>query len=116
SMTYIHKQWKPPVQKFEKECMLETGLEQYVLNEFYESPDIPDNYHFKCQLKCYGMKLGILSSTGDINVEKWVDLFDYMNVALAEKCVQMVKEEDLCEKSYLLVKCVNDELSKQYPS
>ncbi|KAF2888738.1 hypothetical protein ILUMI_17435, partial [Ignelater luminosus] len=68
---------------------------------FYKSPDVPNNNHFKCQQKCYGMKLGILSSTGDINVQRWADLFDYLVVALAQKCVQMV-EQDLCEKSYLL--------------
>lgn len=105
--------WRQPVAAFQTECMCETGVKQEILDEFYKYRQMPDDPCFKCFLKCLGSKIQVYTSTGNLDVKRWSELFAYLTLPLAEKCANIV-EPDVCQKAYLLVKCVNDALSEQF--
>lgn len=94
--------------------MCQTGAKQVFLDEFYIYGKMPDDPCFKCMIKCVAFKLNVMTPEGDVDVKRWSDLFVYLDLPLAQKCSEIV-EPDLCQKGYLMVKCVNDELSKQFP-
>ncbi|KAF2893907.1 hypothetical protein ILUMI_12273 [Ignelater luminosus] len=114
TMSYIRKQWIGPVAPYISECMCKTHVKPKILNNFYEKGKLSNDPGFKCQIKCYAIKLHFMSSTGEIDFERWSELFPYLDLKLAQKCSKIV-EPLLCEKAYLCLKCVYESLSKQYP-
>ncbi|KAF2897663.1 hypothetical protein ILUMI_08512 [Ignelater luminosus] len=113
-MTYIRERWKEPLAAFTKECMLDSRVKPRILDDSYDSPNLPDDAAWKCQIRCYGEKLKMLNATGGVDAQRWSDLFEYLDLPLAQKCAE-IQESDVCEKAFLMVQCVEDELSKRYP-
>ncbi|KAF2902272.1 hypothetical protein ILUMI_03910 [Ignelater luminosus] len=96
-------------------CMCQTGAKQSIIDDFYDQmKQIPDDPCWKCLLHCNGVSLGAFSVTGEIDVQKWADVFDYIDIPLAQKCAA-IADPDPCQRAYLVVKCVDDHLTAEYP-
>lgn len=91
----------------------EFGTRMHLRRKSRDCREMPEDSSWKCYLKCCNMKLGIFTSTNEVDVKKWSESFEGFNISLAQKCANIV-EPDLCQKSHLMVKCVHDELSKHY--
>ncbi|KAF2902270.1 hypothetical protein ILUMI_03908 [Ignelater luminosus] len=107
--------WKKTLQALVPECFKEEKLNAELIDRFYKYGVMPDsdNHSWKRFLKCCHDRLHIFSFTNEVNVKKWADTFDYLDYSLALKCADFV-EPDPFEKSYLMVKCVHGELSKEF--
>lgn len=92
-----------------------TGLKEELLDEFFIYGKLPDKPSLKCYLNCYSLKLGIYNYDGQVDVKKWIQTFDYIDLPLAQKCAN-IEEPDLCRKVYLMVQCVYDNVSKRFSS
>lgn len=114
-MSYIRILSKGPVAPFVSECMRQSQLKPQIKEDFEKNGNMSDDPSWKCFLKCLAIKLEVFDSTGEVNVQRWADLFNHLDLPLAEKCSHF-QEMDLCEKAYLMYKCVYDEYSKRYPS
>lgn len=112
-MSHIRDVSKSAVAPYLNECMCQSGLKPHLLNGYIKYGEIPEEPCWKCFMRCIAFKLEVFSSTGEVNVQRWVDLFEYFDRSLAEKCSNF-QELDLCEKAYLMHKCAYDELSKQF--
>lgn len=110
----IRNLWKKPIAPFVSQCMCRTKVEQNVVDEFYAYGKMPNDPHLKCYFYCLTDKVQVFPSPGEVDVKKWSDTFDYLDIALAHKCAD-IKEADVCQTTYLMIKCVHDELSKWYP-
>ncbi|KAF2893903.1 hypothetical protein ILUMI_12269 [Ignelater luminosus] len=113
TMSYIRNLSKGPMAPYVTECLCQSHLNPQILEEYYKHGTLSDDACWKCYIKCILFKLDILSSTGDVNVQRWVDIFEYFERPLAEKCSNY-EEPDLCQKAYLMVNCAYEGLSEQY--
>lgn len=95
------------------ECMGQSRSNPHILDDYIKYGTISDDPCWKCFLKCIGFKSKILSSNGDVDVQRWADTFN-IDVSAAKKCSNF-EEPDLCQKSYLLLKYIYDELAKHFP-
>lgn len=113
-MTDIHKLWKKPTAAYQTKCICQTGVQQDVVDEFYEHGRMPNDPCFKCFLSCLAINVQVVTpNTGDVNVERLAENFDHLDFQLVEKCSKFV-EPDVCQKVYLVAKCINDEVSKRF--
>ncbi|KAF2887239.1 hypothetical protein ILUMI_18934, partial [Ignelater luminosus] len=88
-------------------------VEEEVADKFYKFGDMPDDPSFKCYLHCNALNLRIVDSTGQILPKHIVEIFDYTDLPLAEKCSKII-EADPCQRAYLMVKCFHNNLSERY--
>lgn len=65
-------------------------------------------------LRCFAFKRNTMSSTGEIDAQRVVDLLPYTNLRLVQNCTDNLVEPDLCQKTYLAVICVYDAVAEQY--
>ncbi|KAF2893902.1 hypothetical protein ILUMI_12268 [Ignelater luminosus] len=115
TMSYFRDLSKGAAAPFVNECMCQSHLNPQILDDFSKYGKIPHDPCWKCFLKCLGIKLEVLNSTGHVHVQKWADRFEHLDLSLAEKCSDF-DVPDLCQKAYLMFNCVHDEYSKQYPA
>ncbi|KAF2889033.1 hypothetical protein ILUMI_17140 [Ignelater luminosus] len=115
TVKHIRSLWKERMIHNTGECMSQSHVNPRVVEEFFEYGYMPHSPAWKCYLECCGRELGILSRLGDVNVQKWVDIFSYVDLPLAQECVK-IEEQDVCEKAYMLLECALGELTKLYPS
>ncbi|KAF2901126.1 hypothetical protein ILUMI_05060 [Ignelater luminosus] len=114
TLSDIRRLWRRIAGPFESECIRNTSVQLSTVDEFHEYGALPDDPDLKCYFRCAGSKLQILNSAGGINVEKMAQIVDYVDPALAQKCSKIVKHPDPCQKAYLLVRCLHDNLSLRY--
>lgn len=74
---------------------------------------LPEDPCLKCFFHCNAFKYEVINATGEINAEKLSQNFDYIDYPLARKCARIV-EPDPCQKVFLLVNCLHDDLSLRY--
>ncbi|KAF2902274.1 hypothetical protein ILUMI_03912 [Ignelater luminosus] len=114
TMSDVRKLWRRAVAPVMSECICETGVKQETVDGYYNDGILPDDPAFGCFLRCAGLKLQIFSSTGDVDIQRLVDTFDYVDTALVRKCTSTCRK-DACQSAYLLLKCFDNELSKRFP-
>ncbi|KAF2890164.1 hypothetical protein ILUMI_16009 [Ignelater luminosus] len=105
---------KETIAPYIDECLRQSGLNPQIEYEYHKYGRMSEDPCWKCFLKCLAFKLEIVSSTGDVNIQRWIELFPHLNLPLAEKCSSF-KEPDLYQKAYLMLKCVYDEFAAEYP-
>ncbi|KAF2888277.1 hypothetical protein ILUMI_17896 [Ignelater luminosus] len=90
-------------------------LSNTTFNHGVFAENVPHNPAWECYIKCAPVEIEMLNSTlGEVNVQKAVDTYDYLELPLAQKCAQN-NEPDLCEKSFRMLRYVHDNLGNQYP-
>ncbi|KAF2888178.1 hypothetical protein ILUMI_17994, partial [Ignelater luminosus] len=115
TMRDIRNQWKGTVAPYSSQCIRKSGANQNnAVNEFYRYGKMPNDPHLKCYFSCLCFELKVFSSSGEVDIKKWADLSDFLDISLARKCSNFI-ERDPCQRAYLMVKCVHDHLSKLYP-
>ncbi|KAF2903612.1 hypothetical protein ILUMI_02576, partial [Ignelater luminosus] len=113
TLSQVRNSWKGTVAPVDRGCILKSGVKEEVADNFYKFGDMPDDLSFKCYLHCNALNLRIVDSTGQILPKHIVEIFDYTDLPLAEKCSKIL-EADPCQRAYLMVKCFHDNLSERY--
>lgn len=113
-MKYIRNLWKEPILKVLEKCTSQSVDDPRAVEAFFEHGHIPHGPAWKCYIECCGRALGILSRTGDVDVDKWVEVFPYIDLPLAQECAR-IEESDVCEKAHMLVECAHGDLATLYP-
>ncbi|KAF2888308.1 hypothetical protein ILUMI_17864 [Ignelater luminosus] len=116
TLSDIRKLWRRTMSPVQSECMCKTGVTQRVLDKFFKYGNMPDDPCFGCFMNCVNLKLGIMNSAGEIDAKILSEVVDYVDISLAQKCVNKTGEPDRCRKAFLLFQCVYDDLSKQFPA
>ncbi|KAF2886479.1 hypothetical protein ILUMI_19694 [Ignelater luminosus] len=114
-MKHVRVIWREPVNHILEKCINQSHVNPNVVEAFYEHGHMPHNPAFKCCIKCVTIELDILNPiTGEVNAQKWSDTFDYLDLELAQQCIDQ-EEPDLCEKVFKMVDCVHDHVGKKFP-
>lgn len=113
-MSDIRKLWRKTVAPFESECIDQTKVKPEVVDEFFNNGKMPDNSSFKCFLQCSGSKVLVFNSKGEVDAIEESHVFAHIDVALVQKCADKVESSDRCQRAYVLVKCLHDEVSERF--
>ncbi|KAF2893904.1 hypothetical protein ILUMI_12270 [Ignelater luminosus] len=114
-MTDVRNAWYGPLAPIKTQCFCQSHSDPQLSVDFYKYGTLSNDPCFKCQLKCYGLTLGIMTPSGQIDAQAWSNLLPYVTPQIAQNCSNSIASEpDLCEKAYLLVKCSYDALAQQY--
>lgn len=115
-MKEIRAKWREPVAHVIDGCASQSHVNPSAIEAFFENGAMPHNPAWKCFLRCAAFELQVLNSTGVVNVQKWSDTFEHLELPLAQQCANQVKETDLCELAFQLLDCVHDDLGKKHPA
>lgn len=113
-MSYIRNQWKAALRPYLTKCMCESGVNPQIVDEFYQHGQMSGDTNWKCNLRCYAFQTAVMNSGGDVDVKRWSNGIYMSDLQLTQKC-DNITEPDLCQKDYLMVRCVQDGLSARYP-
>ncbi|KAF2892737.1 hypothetical protein ILUMI_13437 [Ignelater luminosus] len=113
TLSDIRKSWKGPEAPFMTECVRETHANPQLLVDFFENGILSDDPYFKCLIKCIQIKLNVMSSSGEVDAQAAVSIYPHLSLQLVQKCTKNLVEPDLCHRTYLIAKCVNDALAKR---
>ncbi|XP_012281356.1 general odorant-binding protein 83a isoform X2 [Orussus abietinus] len=92
-----------------RECRKQSGVSWAALKKLKAGDLEVTDAKLKCYVKCFMQKNGLVSETGDVDVEKAVKHFpenlqkDARNVL--RRCVDRPKSTEPCEKAFQVAKC-----------
>ncbi|KAF5297540.1 hypothetical protein FQR65_LT09971 [Abscondita terminalis] len=94
------------------ECMKEIRVDRALVESFLKENVFSEDKNFKCFLHCLQIKLNVINENGDVNIEEMKNvIFPFVEdkekaAAEIEKCSK-IKEDDKCETSFEMVKCLS---------
>ncbi|KAF2902277.1 hypothetical protein ILUMI_03915 [Ignelater luminosus] len=106
----MRQQWKGIEAPIEQDCIRKTGVKQETVDAFYDHEAMPNERAWKCFIECSGLREHFLSLTGDVDLSG-VEKYACVTVPLAQSC-EPVHGPDPCERAYLFLTCMIDNLPK----
>lgn len=98
-------------------CIKENGVDPNDVDKIWKVPDFAaDDNDLKCFYNCMNTKLGITDDDGNINESQIEKAYSYysnttVNIDIKNECKGIqVKDGDLCEFGYQLIKCIAEML------
>ncbi|KAF5290631.1 hypothetical protein FQR65_LT01921 [Abscondita terminalis] len=101
---------EPPI----TECMCLTKVDPALVKNWFDSGVYASDPCFKCFLSCVAQKINVMDSAGKYDDEAIASKYG-VPIELVKNCTaQVANQTDLCQKTYVHVKCVVGTLLKQY--
>ncbi|KAF5287963.1 hypothetical protein FQR65_LT12140 [Abscondita terminalis] len=102
----IVSSWNKLVQPFVETCIEEESVDAEIARNVFSKNFIPKEEHIRCYFKCIDSKLGFLLPGGKFNKELMINKIEHFTPKIADKCLQMLPDDDDCLKSHKLAICI----------
>ncbi|KAF2886809.1 hypothetical protein ILUMI_19364 [Ignelater luminosus] len=106
----MRQEWKEANAPVAKDCMRRTGIKQETIDAFYDHEAMPNDHAWKCFIECTGFREHILGSTGD-SEGSGAGKYACLSAPLVQSC-EPVRGPDSCERAYLFLTCIINNLPK----
>ncbi|XP_031348643.1 uncharacterized protein LOC116174793 [Photinus pyralis] len=109
---HLEEAWDAVTKPFKEECIAKTGVNSVYADRLFLYSEYLDDRALKCYLACLGKNMGILNASDEWVKDEFIRQVAGITPAMFESCMDETKfENDVCEKSMTMAKCIVRHLS-----